>query len=55
MDTESSPAPVAILLDNHRAFLRYLESRVGDRALAENILQDALAKRSSRDRTGACG
>lgn len=44
MDTETSAAPVAILLDNHRAFLRYLERRVGDRALAEDILQDAFAK-----------
>ena len=37
-------APVAILLENHRAFLRYLERRVGDRALAEDILQDAFAR-----------
>ena len=39
-----TPAPVAVLLENHRAFLRYLERRVGDRALAEDILQDAFAK-----------
>jgi RNA polymerase sigma-70 factor (ECF subfamily) len=39
-----TPAPVAALLDNHRAFLRYLERRVGDRALAEDILQEAFAK-----------
>lgn len=38
------PAPVATLLENHRAFLRYLERRVGNRALAEDILQDAFAK-----------
>ena len=44
MDAESTPAPVAILLENHRAFLRYLERRVGDGALAEDILQDAFAK-----------
>jgi RNA polymerase sigma factor (sigma-70 family) len=44
MDATDSPAPVAKLLDNHRAFLRYLERRVGDRALAEDILQDAFAK-----------
>ena len=37
-------APLAVLLDNHRAFLAYLERRVGDRALAEDILQDAFAK-----------
>jgi RNA polymerase sigma factor (sigma-70 family) len=39
-----APAPLAILLDNHRAFLKYLERRVGDRALAEDILQDAFSK-----------
>ena len=39
-----NPPPVATLLENHRAFLRYLERRVGDRALAEDILQDAFAK-----------
>ena len=44
MDTPSGSAPVETLLENHRAFLRYLESRVGDRALAEDILQDAFAK-----------
>jgi RNA polymerase sigma-70 factor (ECF subfamily) len=37
-------ASVATLLDNHRAFLHYLERRVGDRALAEDILQDAFVK-----------
>ena len=41
---DETPAAFAILLDNHRAFLRYLERRVGDRALAEDILQDAFAK-----------
>lgn len=35
---------LSALVDNHRAFLRYLERRVGDRALAEDILQDAFAK-----------
>ena len=37
-------APVAALVENHRAFLRYLERHVGDRALAEDILQEAFAK-----------
>ena len=41
---EQTPAPLAALLDNHRAFLRYLERRLGDRELAEDILQDAFAK-----------
>src|SRR5919198_6606830 len=44
MDIEASPPPIEILLENHRAFLRYLERRVGDRALAEDILQDAFAR-----------
>jgi len=44
MDASESTAPVATLLENHRAFLRYLERRVGDRALAEDILQDSFAK-----------
>ena len=44
MDTPAGSAPVETLLENHRAFLRYLERRVGDRALAEDILQDAFAK-----------
>ena len=44
MDAVETPAPIATLLENHRAFLRYLERRVGDRALAEDILQDAFAR-----------
>lgn len=39
-----TPAAVATLLENHRAFLQYLERRVGDRALAEDILQEAFAR-----------
>ena len=41
---DETPAALAVLLDNHRTFLRYLERRVGDRELAEDILQDAFAK-----------
>lgn len=44
MDSPAGSAPLESLLENHRAFLRYLERRVGDRALAEDILQDAFAK-----------
>ena len=44
MNTNTDAAPFAALLENHRAFLRYLERRVGDPALAEDILQDAFAK-----------
>lgn len=32
------------LVDNHREFLGFLERRLGDRALAEDILQDAFVK-----------
>jgi DNA-directed RNA polymerase specialized sigma24 family protein len=42
---DSEPeAPLAVLLENHRAFLRYLDRKAGDRAVAEDILQDAFAK-----------
>jgi RNA polymerase sigma-70 factor (ECF subfamily) len=41
-------SPVEILLENHRAFLRYLERRTGDRALAEDILQDAFIRNLER-------
>jgi RNA polymerase sigma-70 factor (ECF subfamily) len=40
----STTDPLPVLLDNHRAFLRYLERRVGDRELAEDILQEAFIK-----------
>lgn len=33
-----------VLLDNHRRFLAFLEKRVGDRALAEDLLQDAFVR-----------
>jgi Sigma-70 region 2 len=42
--SEDSPAALDALVENHRAFLRYLERRVGDRDLAEDILQDAFIK-----------
>lgn len=41
---DRSSAVAETLVENHRAFLRYLQHRVGDRALAEDILQDAFAK-----------
>jgi RNA polymerase sigma-70 factor (ECF subfamily) len=43
-EPDETPAPLAILLENHRAFLKFLQRRVGDRELAEDILQDAFAK-----------
>ena len=44
MVTAEPAAPIEALPANHRAFLRYLERRVGDPGLAEDILQDAFAK-----------
>ena len=44
MDHAESDRPLEALLENHRAFLNYLERRVGNRALAEDVLQDAFAK-----------
>ena len=41
---DETPAPLDVLVNNHRAFLAYLERRVGDRALAEDILQDAFVR-----------
>ena len=48
MDGAEKGRPLEALLENHRAFLSYLERRVGDRAVAEDILQDAFAKVVSR-------
>jgi RNA polymerase sigma-70 factor (ECF subfamily) len=44
VDSPAPDAAVAVLLENHRTFLHYLEGRVGDRALAEDILQEAFAR-----------
>src|SRR5688572_24056984 len=46
-----TPAVVKVLVDNHRELLAFLERRVGDRALAEDILQDAFVR--SIDKVGA--
>jgi RNA polymerase sigma-70 factor (ECF subfamily) len=45
-----TPVVVEALVANHRAFLAFVEKRVGDRALAEEIVQDALVK--SLDKAG---
>ena len=37
-----------VLVENHRAFLAFLERRVGDRALAEDLLQDAFTRNLDR-------
>lgn len=39
---------VNVLVENHRAFLRFLERRVGDPALAEDLLQDAFTRNLDR-------
>jgi RNA polymerase sigma factor (sigma-70 family) len=39
---------IAKLADSHREFLRFLERKVGSRAVAEDILQDAFARGISR-------
>jgi RNA polymerase sigma factor (sigma-70 family) len=46
MSAAETPAPevAARLVDSHRQFLAFLERRLGDRALAEDILQDAFVK-----------
>ncbi|MGE3841383.1 MAG: RNA polymerase sigma factor [Vicinamibacterales bacterium] len=37
-----------VLVENHRAFLRFLERRLGDRALAEDLIQDAFTRNMDR-------
>lgn len=39
-----NPEIVSQLVENHRAFLSFLQKRVGDRGLAEDILQDAFVR-----------
>ena len=39
---------VDVLVANHREFLRYVERRVGDRALAEEIVQEAFVRSLER-------
>jgi RNA polymerase sigma factor (sigma-70 family) len=45
---EEGRAPVEVLVDNHRAFLRFLERRLGRRDLAEDVLQDAFVRTADR-------
>ena len=44
----TTPAIVAALVANHREFLSFVERRVGSRALAEEILQDAFVRSLDR-------
>jgi RNA polymerase sigma factor (sigma-70 family) len=50
LPTSMTPETMATLVASHREFLSFVERRVGDRALAEDIVQDALVK--SLDRVG---
>jgi RNA polymerase sigma factor (sigma-70 family) len=43
-DAELSPDVIDALVANHRELLAFVQRRVGDRALAEDILQDAFVK-----------
>ncbi|WP_437483009.1 sigma-70 family RNA polymerase sigma factor [Sorangium sp. So ce1014] len=43
-EAAGSAAVVATLVESHREFLRFLERKVGDRAVAEDILQDAFVR-----------
>jgi RNA polymerase sigma-70 factor (ECF subfamily) len=45
---EKAPEAAAVLVANHRQFLAFLEKRVGNRALAEDILQDAFVRGMSK-------
>lgn len=44
MDAPLRPEVISTLVSNHRAFLAFLEKRVGSRALAEDILQEAFVR-----------
>jgi RNA polymerase sigma-70 factor (ECF subfamily) len=45
-DVSEAPSPevVGVWVSNHRAFLEFLERRVGSRALAEDLLQEAYVR-----------
>lgn len=44
----SQAAVTELFVANHREFLRYVERRLGDRALAEEIVQDAFVRSLER-------
>ncbi|HEX2879759.1 MAG TPA: sigma factor, partial [Polyangiaceae bacterium] len=44
----TSPEIIEQLVGNHREFLRYVERRVGDRAVAEEIVQEAFVRSVDR-------
>jgi RNA polymerase sigma factor (sigma-70 family) len=43
-----TPQVAEVLLANHRDFLRFVERRIGNRALAEEIVQDAFVRSLDR-------
>ena len=49
--SSASPAVLDVLVENHRRFLAFLERRVGSRAAAEDILQDAFVRSLDRAAT----
>lgn len=52
MTTSAMPAATLnVLVENHRRFLQFLERRVGSRAVAEDILQDAFVRTLDRPET----
>lgn len=51
MSEERSREVASALAGNHRAFLAFLQKRVGDRALAEDILQEAFVRGLKRQGT----
>jgi RNA polymerase sigma-70 factor (ECF subfamily) len=44
----ATPGVVAVLVENHRRFLAFLEKRVGSRDVAEDILQEAFVRGLTR-------
>ena len=44
VDAPPPPAVLRVLVDNHRQFLAFLERRVGSRATAEDLLQEAFVR-----------
>jgi RNA polymerase sigma factor (sigma-70 family) len=44
LDHRMSPSALASLVESHREFLAFVERRVGDRAVAEDLLQEAFVK-----------
>lgn len=43
-DKQISTAALQTLVDNHRQFLAFVENRIGDRAAAEDLLQEAFVR-----------